>query len=264
MTRPTGQAFDGTLLAGCYDRIYSFKDYRAEARRLEAVTREYLRSGGRRLLDVACGTGGHLAYLKDRFDVTGVDRSAAMLAVARRRLPGTKLHRADMTGFELGERFDVVTCLFSSIGYVKTVRSLNRAVATMARHLVPGGVLLVEPWFTPGAWMARSIHVQLLVDEPGFKLVRANTSLRRGRLSWFDLHHLVCTRDRTRHLVERHELGLFTTREMKQAFRRCGLGVAFDPEGLTGRGLYIGTRSRSPRCRALRPRGRSGGGPGVR
>ena len=54
-----------------------------------------------------------------------------------------------MTAFDLGCRFDVVTCLFSSIGYVGTVERLDQAIATMAAHLEPGGTLIVEPWLSP-------------------------------------------------------------------------------------------------------------------
>ena len=57
-----------------------------------------------------------------------------------------------MTGFDLGTTYDAVTCLFGAIGYVRTVDRMNRAVACMARHVKPGGVLIVDPWITPDAW----------------------------------------------------------------------------------------------------------------
>ena len=60
--------------------------------------------------------------------------------------------QGNMLDFDLGRQFDVVTCLFSSIGYVKTVPNMKRAVANMSRHLKPGGVLVLEPWFTPEDW----------------------------------------------------------------------------------------------------------------
>jgi hypothetical protein len=80
----------------------------------------------------------------------------------------------------------------------------------------------------------------LFVDQPDLKIARINTSLTEGRLSVFDLHHLVGTPAGTEHFVERHELGLFTNEEMRSAMERTGLIVRFDPEGLTGRGLYLG------------------------
>jgi SAM-dependent methyltransferase len=224
-----------------YDKIYSFKDYHAEAERLMAIFREHQRSGGTHLLDVACGTGRHLEYLRDRYDVEGIDISLELLVIARQRLPGIRLHHGDMTAFDLGKTFDLVTCLFSSIGYVKTPENLSQAVRCMARHLKAGGLLVIEPWFTPDVWRPGTVHA-IFVDEPELKIARINTSLVQGHLSIFDLHYLIGTAAGIEHLVEHHEMGLFTTDEMHAALAAVGLEVTFDPQGLMGRGLFIGRR----------------------
>jgi SAM-dependent methyltransferase len=225
-----------------YDKIYAFKDYKAEAERLMAIFKEQQRSEGTRLLDVACGTGRHLEYLKDRYDVEGLDLSPELLAIARQRHPGLRFHHADMTAFDLGKTFDIVTCLFSSIGYVKTPENLSRAVTCMASHLKPGGLLVIEPWLTPNAWRPGTVHA-IFIDEPELKIARINTSFVTGRLSVFDLHYLIGTLAGTEHLVEHHELGLFTTDEMLAALAAVSLEVTFDHKGLMGRGLFIGRRS---------------------
>lgn len=222
-----------------YDKLYSFKDYRAEAERLAAFIRQHLRSGGNRLLDVACGTGRHIEHLKADFQVEGLDISEGLLELARERNPGVPFHQGDMIDFELAKQFDVVTCLFSSIGYVQTVDNLRRAIGSMARHVVPGGIVIVEPWFTPGAWRPGTVHA-LFIDEPQLKIARVNTSFVDGRLSYFDLHYLIGTPEGTEHFVERHELGLFDRAEMTAAFEAAGLAVSYDEEGLMDRGLYIG------------------------
>jgi SAM-dependent methyltransferase len=222
-----------------YDKIYAFKDYQAEAQHLVTVIRENLRSEGNRLLDVACGTGHHIEYLKEHFDVEGLDVDEKLLELARQRNPDIPFHQGDMIDFDLGRRFDVVTCLFSSIGYVKTLDNVRKAVACMARHLVTGGLLIVEPWFTPDAWHTPSVHASF-IDEPDLKIARINTSFVDGRLSYFDLHYLIGTPEGTEHFVERHELGLFETEEMRDALADAGLKVTYDAEGLTGRGLFVG------------------------
>ena len=232
-----------TQTARYYDKIYGFKDYQAEAQAIAGLVRANLRSGGSRLLDVACGTCQHLEHLKEHFQVEGLDLDDELLALARQRCPGVPFHQGDMTDFDLGRRFDVVTCLFSSIGYVRTVENLVRAVDCMARHAVPGGLVLVEPWFTPEAWRPGTVH-GLFVDEPDLKIARVNTSLARGRLSYFDFHYLIGTPEGTEHAVEHHELGLFEQEEMVAAFQAAGLTVSYDEEGLTGRGLYLGRRPR--------------------
>lgn len=132
-----------------YDKIYSFKNYEQEAGRIAQIIEEHLCSDGRRLLDVACETGRHVEYLKDQFEVEGLDISHEMLAIARRRNPNVPFHQADMTNFDLDSTFDVITCLFSAIGYAKTLELARKAIACMGRHIIRGGLLIVEPWFTP-------------------------------------------------------------------------------------------------------------------
>ena len=224
-----------------YDKIYSGKDYQAEVQRLLPITREHLGSGGKRLLDVACGTGLHIEYLKEQFDVEGLDISQELLEIARQRNPKMLFHQADMMDFYLGHKYDVVTCLFGSIGYVKTPDNLGRAGSCMANHLVGGGILVIEPWFTPETWKPGTVH-GVFIDEPDRKIARVNTSFVRGRISYFDLHYLIGTPEGTEHLVERHELGLFEQDEMRAALAGVGLEVIYDSEGLTGRGLFIGKR----------------------
>jgi hypothetical protein len=108
----------------------------------------------------------------------------------------------------------------------------------MADHLVPGGLLLVEPWFTPEEWMPNTAHA-MLIDEPELKIARVNTSLVDGRVSIVDLHHLIATTEETVHIVEEHRLGLYTVEEMTTAFEQADLDVRHDAEGITGRGLYV-------------------------
>jgi len=223
--------------ARIYDAVYSWKDYTGEAERIHELV-QAKKPGAATLLDVACGTGAHLAELRGRYRCEGLDLEPALLAVARERLPDVPVHEGDMRDFDLGRRFDAVTCLFSSIGYMQTVEELDAAVAAMARHLEPGGVLLVEPWLTPAA--VRKHVGAVFVDEPELKIARVNTIEVDGRRSSFEFHYLVGTPDSVEHFTERHDLSLFTIEEQLAAFRAAGLAVEHDEEGLMGRGLYIG------------------------
>lgn len=224
-----------------YDLVYSFKDYAAEARRLVELIEER-RPAARSLLDVACGTGKHLAELRERFpDAEGLDLDEGLLAVARERLPELALHHGDMISFDLGRRFDAVTCLFSAIGYAVTQDRLRAAIAAMAGHLEPGGVLLVEPWLEPGVWKPGHLHL-LTVDEPDVKIARGTIAGLEDTVSIMDFHYLVVTNDGAEHFSEHHEAGLFTRAQMTEAFEAAGLEVELDEEGLIGRGLYVATR----------------------
>src|ERR1700674_1688012 len=90
--------------ARIYDLLYvgaGIKDYPAESADVRGLIKDSC-AQAETLLDVACGTGGHLVELHQWFTAEGVDVSPAMLDVARRRLPGIPLHQADMRTFDLG------------------------------------------------------------------------------------------------------------------------------------------------------------------
>jgi len=225
-----------------YDEIYASvdKNYVAEASKTHKMIQKYKQSKGKLLLDVACGTGVHAGYLSKYYQVEGLDLDPQMLSVAKKKHPKIRFHQGDMTDFDLGRQFDVIVCLFSSIGYVKTKPRLRKAIKTMKRHLLPGGVLLIEPWFTPKQWRpGRASMTQ--VNKPDLKIVRMSLSKQRGKLSLIEFQYLIGTSKGIEHSVEIHELGLFTHKEYMDAFKAAGLNVTHDPEGLDGRGLYIGT-----------------------
>lgn len=226
-----------------YDDLYAAvgKDYAAETKKLHGFIQKYKSTDGSTLLDVACGTGMHAGYLCQYYRVNGLDLNANMLKVARKKHPAIRFFQGDMRDFDLHRQFDVVTCLFSAIGYMKTKTDLKRAIKNMSRHLLPGGVLIVEPWFTPQQWHLGHVSTTQ-VDKPDIKIVRMSHSDKKGRVSIIHFEYLIGTPKRIEHIVEQLDLGLFSYKEYMEAFKKSGLNVLHDPEGIFGRGLYIGTK----------------------
>ena len=233
-----------TKSAKYYDAIYAAmdKDYSAEANKAHQFIQKHKRSEGNTLLDIACGTGTHAEYFSRYYKVDGLDVDSNMLEVARSKHPNLRFHQGDMTSFQLGRQFDVVVSLFSSIGYAKTKSRLQKAIRNMNRHLLPGGVLLVEPWFTPEQWKPGGVFT-IHVDKPDLRIVRMSRSGQRGKISLLEFQYLVGTSEGIEHYTEIHELGLFTRKDYMDAFKAADLTVTHDSKGLDGRGLYIGRKS---------------------
>lgn len=227
--------------AWIYDKIYEYKDYQAEAEQVRALA-ENLNPGAKTLLDVACGTGKHLQHFRNWFEVEGLDLEASFLRAARERNPGVRFHHANMSDFSLDKGFDLITCLFSAIGYLGGVIELRQAISTMARHLNPGGVMILEPWIFPEKW--EDGHISLVqVDEPGLKLVRMNVGHRQDKFSILHFHYLVATPKGVKHVEELHRLLLFSHQEYLDAFEGAGLEARYHPESATGRGYYIAKKN---------------------
>lgn len=231
-----------TTSAEYYDILYSWKDYGAEAATLRGIIEQYKRAPGAALLDVACGTGKHAQYFAENYTVEGLDLDGELLKVARARLPDVPFYQADMVDFDLGKQYDAITCLFSAIGYAKSEERLNSTLRTMARHLLPGGVLVVEPWLLPGQLIPRHVSARF-VDEPELKIARINTMRVEDGISYLDFHYLIGTQDGVEHFTEEHALALFTDAQYRAAFTGVGLETHFDAPGLDGRGLYIGVKA---------------------
>ncbi|MEU0989310.1 class I SAM-dependent methyltransferase [Streptomyces sp. NPDC005953] len=233
----------GQELAKVYEIFYRSrgKDWASEAEDVVRLVRER-RPDAASLLDVACGTGAHLATFHERFaHAEGLEIAPPMLELARQRLPGVPLHPGDMRDFSLGRTFDAVVCMFCSIGYLGTVEEMRSAVRSMAAHLPSGGVLVIEPWWFP------EDHVEGYVAgdlgrEDGLTVARISHSTLQGRATRMEVRFLVGDVSGIREFTEIDVLTLFTKEEYTEAFTAAGCSVEYLPGAPTGRGLFVGVR----------------------
>lgn len=226
--------------AAWYDALYSSKDYQKESDLVIRLIQEKHPSA-KTVLDVACGTAEHDKYLSRVYQVDGMDINPEFIDIAREKNPAGRYHCADMIDFDLHKTYDVVLSLFSAIGYVKTLDNMIRTLRSFKRHLNPGGIIIVEPWLTPEAWNPEGNPFMVTAETDTAKICRMNSSERVENLSIFNFHYLIGTTTGVEHITERHELGLFTVEQMQDAFSQAGLAVSYDSEGLTGRGVYVGS-----------------------
>lgn len=128
-----------------YEEAFSFRDVPAE---VDAIVRWTGRRGGR-ALELAAGPAAHGVELAGRgFDVTALDLSPAMVRHAARRAKeaGVPLTVAtgDMADFARGRRFGLILTMAGAVGHLGSDEVLRQHFRCVARHLIPGGVYVVE------------------------------------------------------------------------------------------------------------------------
>jgi SAM-dependent methyltransferase len=115
------------------------------------------------VLELGIGTGRvAIPLLRSGLHAVGIDRSEAMLAVARRKLealrprrlaPNLRLLKEDMTDFDLGESFGLIFCALGGFMHLRSQEDQVRALECARRHLAPDGLLVIDlPAFEPQDW----------------------------------------------------------------------------------------------------------------
>lgn len=145
-------AYDFDKIARDYDRMNRLMTLGMDCRWRKRAVRGLKGD----VLDVACGTGDMvLELLKQGADVTGVDLSEEMLAIAKRKVKSGKWKVADAEQLPFGDAsFDAVTCAFGVRNFVHLEQGLNE----MLRVLKPGGQLVVLELATPDSPLVKPFY----------------------------------------------------------------------------------------------------------
>jgi SAM-dependent methyltransferase len=231
-------------LAPYYDQIYSRKDYEGEAQTLQELIRKHRQSTGNTLLEVACGTGRFLQYFENDFHCTGVDLSAPMLKVARKKLGKARLKQGDMRTFRLGTHFDVILCLFNSIANLATVADLRKTMKNFAGHLCSGGVLILGPWMHRGDEMAQGPRLFTYESEE-LKIARIDIPQQKSNKGMLDFHWLIAEKGKPIQYIphDTHELTMFSSAQYMDSMSAAKLHPQFLTAEVTGSyPLYVATK----------------------
>ena len=173
------QPWGDAILARLYDAFPFAGDL--------ALYLELAAAQGGRVLEVACGSGRVLVPLAQAgHQVTGVDASAHMLAVAREKLAGAgpaaeanaRLVQGDMRSFQLGEQFDLAVIAVKSFAYLTERAGQAQTLARVAAHLRPGGLLAIDLMHPAPAWLLEpvgSLRQDLVQDVPAQGITVART-----------------------------------------------------------------------------------------
>jgi SAM-dependent methyltransferase len=228
----------GKQYADQYDLLYGDKNYEAECDMLREVFKRYAKAPIQTILDLGCGTGNHAIPLARRgYRVTGVDRSAEMLANARQKARASEeiqsdnlpvLTQGDVRRLDLGQQFDAVLMMFAVLGYQLTNSDVLAALSTVRRHLKPGGLFICDVWYGPAVLAIRPSDRIKVIPMPDGQVIRAASSeldLERQRAKVH--YHVWCiTGGRLQSETEEtHHMRFFFRNELDLALNQAGLSM---------------------------------------
>ncbi len=145
-----------TVSALIYDQMMREVDYRSWSKYLLKLMRlaspQFLpsRMRGKRVCELACGTGNLSEILSDTgLNMTGIDMSSDMINAAtskqkKNARPGPRYVNDDMTSYRSPERFDGAICVYDSINYLPTRNSLKKFFGSVYANLNYGGVFVFD------------------------------------------------------------------------------------------------------------------------
>lgn len=135
-------------IAFLYDALMTGVPYREWIEYVEDILKHFDHHP-KTVLDLCCGTGSASIFLAQKgYDVAGVDLSAPMVEVAKRKAGKKRLNidfRAqNASSLRLGRRFDLVVSLFDSLNYILESSALQQAFQSVSAHLEPGALFIFD------------------------------------------------------------------------------------------------------------------------
>ena len=101
------------------------------------------------VLDLACGSGTLLTMLKLKgYNCEGLDLSSDIIDIANEKAKINHLHIpyyvADMTNFNLNKQYDMITCFFDSVNFLKTQEDIDNLFNCVKKHLKKDGLFIFD------------------------------------------------------------------------------------------------------------------------
>ncbi len=128
-------------LAGFYDKVISGKEHTAPYV-ISALKKYHPRA--MTLLELGCGTGDVLAGLADRFELSGIDSSAEMLRIARKKIPAAKYYHGDIRTKITKERFDAIICVYDTLNHITLFNHWKKVFSNAERMLNENGIFIFD------------------------------------------------------------------------------------------------------------------------
>lgn len=215
--------------AQLYDQMYASKNYKAEADFILELL-EQDKNNSLTVLNLGCGTGNHDLHLRRAgLQIEGFDRSSAMIAIARAKIPDVscEFKEGDITSINTGKKYDAVISLFHVLSYLTEDSQVEAFFQTMKRHMKPGSRAIVDYWYAPAVLKAGPQVTRKTFQTPTGTVLRIATPQPIKGHPVYDVNIKleVTTGEIKKVHEESHKMRYFSSEEISQFSSRAGLAL---------------------------------------
>ena len=225
-------------LSKYYDFLHLEKNYEAEANFFMDLIKRYKKSKGKRLLDVACGTGSHLFYFKNNFNVEGVDSSKELVRIAKEKNPDVEFNIQDMRKLDLKKKFDVITLLFSSIAYLKNKTEIIKTFKNLYKHLEVGGVLIIEMLYLNDSFEEIKNHIREYSDN-SFSIKRIIDISINKNIAKLKAQYFINENKNNKNITDNLEIPLLSKKWIFRNLKSLNFSVNISKYDKTGTTVFV-------------------------
>jgi ubiquinone/menaquinone biosynthesis C-methylase UbiE len=183
------------------------------------------------VLDLACGEGTFAILMsKAGYKVTGVDKSKAMLRIAKERIDqeqvAVELLNLDMRELSINQKFDLVTCWFDSLNYLLKPQDLVKTFKGVSKGLKPDGLFMFDMNTIYGLavnWQRQPIYIEQ--DTPDVFVVHQPDYDYEHNLATMRITGFMRDQDGWFRMDEKHIERGYTLEDIQDALRKANLDV---------------------------------------
>ncbi len=169
-----------------YDIIAQFYDeIMGDQEEVAAYIKEFIlqrNPNAHSVLEIACGTGALMKQLSKYYEITGLDKSSVMIAMAHHKFRHTTLYQLDMVDYKLKDTFDVIICMNDSINHLLKFSDWKKLFTNAARHLNDGGIFIFD--INTEFKLEEISVVPPMVHEFEDNILIIDVQKHRGRYEW--------------------------------------------------------------------------------
>jgi len=217
-----------------YDVIYGGRNVKRDARIIIShLSQSFSHTKHPRLLDLGCGTGAHdIEFWRHGYNVTGIDKSAAMIAEAKRK--ATSAHAEisyitlDFLSYAPAVRYDAAVSLFDVLSYMTTNAQVTKYFSAVSALLKPRGVFMFDCWYGPGVLLSKPGIIRQSYRSSDVTVARVKTPIVSYETNTVTVRHTLNIQKagkKTGRFREDHVLRYFFYPEIEQYAQQAGFTI---------------------------------------